>query len=81
MDKIPPWKLAVLWVGSIIATYYFASQAIYFSWQSAFQNRMQDIEYLEKMFYIYSIASIIFIVLDIAIVFLFIKLINRKSKK
>ncbi|MCP4490948.1 MAG: hypothetical protein GY820_27080 [Gammaproteobacteria bacterium] len=81
MLNIKPWKLAVFWLASIIVTYFSASQAIYFSWQSAFQNRMHEIEYLEKMFYTYSAVSIIFLVVDVMLVVLFIKAINRKSRE
>ena len=81
MLNICPWKLAALWVVSIIITYLSASQAIYFSWQSAFQNRIHEIEYLEKMFYIYSVVAVIFIILDIVLIVILIKAINRKSRK
>ena len=76
--NLAPWKIAVLCLASILGTYFSASQAIYFSWQSAFQNRMHEIEYLERMFLTYGTISIILFITNVWLIVLFIKAINRK---
>jgi heme/copper-type cytochrome/quinol oxidase subunit 2 len=80
MKKYTPWPLVLLIVTLLFAAILAAGQAITFAWLSAFSEREFHIHSLEIKFWSYAIASVVLVLIDLALLVLLIRQ-NKKSKE